>query len=198
MLGACGYTDGGDGTDTLAVLASATYSLAAGSVTYSVEVQQNEVDVEDATVTLSSGDWSLALGGSGGGYLGEDGEYRRALRLEVARGQDSLWGKLEGPGPHRIEAPANGANFAAGAVDVVWATDDGVVADTVLIHLQKTGYITTVDDDTGSFTIPAAGVVAGSSQALTVRRQNRVDLQGGAPGSFFTVGYEVRNVVNIQ
>lgn len=199
---ACGYTDSGDGTRTLQVVAELSYDVGNRD-----NVMRARVTVRKAGIHVSGASVAIIDGESGARFALEEnggnerydasiaGGYRRRIELEIRSGNDNLTGRLEGPGAHLIEAPAHGSRVELSGgdkLDVHWQTEDGLAADEVRVDLDQADYTTTLNEDRGRDEVPMATLRAGSEK-VEVERRNRVVLTGGDGQSTMQISYEVEN-----
>ncbi len=207
-LAACGtYTDGGDGSGTLTVEATARFAPGNDEgMRLRVNITKDGQDVDDATVVFEDGDSTdtfFAEAQGNGRYEFNTGSrgYRRKLELKISREgtDDELEGKLEGPGPFRIEQPANDdlVEISDGDdLEIIWVTEDGIKADEVRVEVDEADYQDTDDDDDGQLEVPRARLRLGPDQ-IEIHRINRVKLEGGAGNSSFTISYEATNDIQV-
>lgn len=203
-LGACSYTDSGDGTQTLLVTATISFD---GSTDTRVNVERLGAAVSGATVTLHDPDKDETLtltedlpSNSGRYELNAIPGYRRRLELKVESGGDNLQAKLEGPGAHFITDPQGSQlikrTSQGSQLEVKWGTKDGLRADEVTIELDD--FKTTQSEDSGSFDQIAMARVKDGARDLRVERRNRVSLDGGSGGSTMTIEYAARIEINVE
>lgn len=212
LLAACTYTDGGEGTKTLFVVASSRFDVGgANGAEMIVEVSKDGAAVSDVLVRLRDDDsdelFELPESAVAGRYSSTVPGYHRRLQLAVQSGSDALEAKLEGPGPHVIESPRAGGvdrSGMGGELDVAWATEDGLRADEVVVSIRNVDAHDiveerTITDDTGSYDeIPMAVFPPNADNyRLTLTRRNRVDLDGGTSGSTFVVSYGVETTFTL-
>jgi hypothetical protein len=208
IAGCGGYTDPGTGSHTLTVQADLAYHLGNSTTAVDVTVETaGPVGVADATITVHDPDANTTTpvpyqpGPNGNAYHLALGGWHRRIELSISAPEGSLEAKIEGPGPHHIDAPQQGELLSYGGMGdnllVEWATVDGLKADAVTVDLQDAQFSTTLSDDTGSTTIPKAKLAHALNQTETVRvtRQNHVALAGTikGSGSTMTMSYEVGN-----
>ncbi|MEO1175247.1 MAG: hypothetical protein AAFX94_24810, partial [Myxococcota bacterium] len=115
-LAACGdFTDEGSGTGTLEVEARAVYEVSDDRTDVRVDVVISSGSLEsviaelrddetDETRTMERVDLGL---NSRARFTESYSGYAKRLELRVQRGSDELDGRIEGPGRHVIEFPAN-------------------------------------------------------------------------------------------
>jgi hypothetical protein len=207
-LVACGsYTDAGKGSNTLTVEATARFAPGGDEgMRLRVNITKDGQHVDDATVVFEDGDSTdtfFAEAQGNGRYEHNTGSrgYRRKLELKISREgtDDELEAKLEGPGPFRIETPANDdiVEISDGdELEVVWVTEDGIKADEVRVQLDEADYEDTDDEDDGQVEVPRSRLRLGADQ-VEIHRVNRVKLEGGAGNSSFTISYEASNDIQV-
>lgn len=205
-LAGCGYTDAGDGSKTLVVVADAVYSASEDNqLRVDVTVSKDGVGVTGATVKFTDGESGDVFtvpphGGQDGRYRGDLTGYHHSLAIEVDSGDDNLEAQLEGPGTHVIAEPVNGARLTRDDVanlDIEWEVSDGIRADKVHIEIGDNVCTTTEIEETGSLTLPCKGLPAGSS-FVRVRRSNQISLEGGVGESNFELSYQVTNQIVVE
>jgi hypothetical protein len=190
-VAACGgnsYTDPGHGTATL--LVNGTFGYEGGGAQIDVHVVRAGAAVTDATVIVSSnlGTVTLTPNGGGGDYQGVQPGWADGFSVSVKSGTDNLQGGIDAPNPVQITSPDPGVSFDPhmapnGLVHVTWAGDR---ADTA--HVESKDFKIDLTPDSGSTDIPATSFVS-DHQDIDVRRENSVNLAGGAPGSTLTARY---------
>jgi len=208
-LAACGYTDAGNGTDTLLVTATARFTVGDDSTDVRVQVHKAGVAVDNATtIDVRDGDtgdiFPLTHEGSATYRVSIPG-YHRRLALEVQAPNssggkaDALVAKLEGPSPHVIVNPKAGGltrGSQGTTLDIEWACNDGVGADQVTIGVD-TGFSKVVTSDSGKAAGPAMAALPSGSYQLTVTRTNTTELAGGVTGSAFSISFGVETRFDI-
>ena len=159
--------------------------------TVSVRVERDGAVVPDAIVSLRRSDREapdvLLPSEDDGRYVGDHVGYVPAYELSVEAGPDTLDGvRIELPAVHAVTAPAPAARVPAGnPLAVTWDALDA--ADRVTVSLGAAQ--TVLPDDPGTAELPAAALAAlvadGAEvdRPLTVTREVRLALEGGAAGS---------------
>jgi len=213
---ACGYTDGGSGTNTLEVVATLVYETRHSDegMQADVSIRKNGLAVEGATVILTDGDKNDAVtvpqhdNGQNTRYRTDSTHlllgYRRKLELRVESGSDRLEAKLEGPGPHLISKPTNDEQMSRGdlgdSFEVRWKTEDGIAADEVVITVTSQNTddrVRTVSGDPGKYDMSST-TLENFDNNIRVLRRNRLRLSGGTGASEMTLGYEASNRVVVN
>jgi hypothetical protein len=213
LFSGCSFTDEGDGSGTLSVQATVTYSLEDNESHFDVQVRDRSAAfVTDATVELTEDGGSTfqipVQNQNQGRYERRETGYFRNLSLRVERngGADWLEASLEGPGPHSIVTPANGTRLsyddAREELDVEWATTDGVMASEVILEIWTPPPNPQVlhqekPEDTGEFTIENGSPQQGGN-VIRVSRGTDVKLAGATGVSFYKIFYDVRNDVVLE
>jgi hypothetical protein len=207
VLAACGGQTGtavsrnNGGTGSLNLLVKADVDgvvSSAGSLTDLVVTIQDRLGnkVSGATVTIANQIWgSVALAETAAG----SGDYRKTQAsfpsgdfsltvtcnpCSVAQAP-SITGNIQGvvlggPGLHAINYPSAGGSVpAAQPVLVSWTTP--IQAAYATITTNSFGPVSAADS--GTYTIPATGNPAATSQSLNVARYNEVAIAGGLSGS---------------
>lgn len=199
-----GFTDTGDGTQTLDVIAVAMYSLGSDRTDLRVEVGVRDGDANRAVVELTDdeSDDQLRLEVSNSDentavFRGSFAGYRRRLELDVRRDDDELSAKLEGPGRHQIESPTNGeavvfSDLSDDGLNVEWTVDDGLEADRIRVELEDSDVDAVLLEDEGEFDFARATLELGD-ETIEVERINEIELSGGVPGSTFEIRYSIEN-----
>ena len=186
-LVACGdggvRSDPGGGTGTLLVRADVEVDGEGAGLR--VTVDRNGQDVDDALVTIRSdgGDVTLPLVG-GGEYRAEQAGWNDWYDLEVRAGDDWLDGGIETPDLPIItdpsgDAPLDPHTVDGGQVRVAWTGEDAMTARVRVGDFEDRGA------DDGEVMVPATAFNDGEME-ISVRRENAVDLAGGASGSRLT------------
>lgn len=192
----CGSkTDPGGGTDTLTALVEVRFSPA-DRTTIEVDLRSAANNpVVGATVTLDDvdrGNQASAVEESPGSYRGGFDGYARTVAIELSTPDgDRLNAQLEGPAPHVLTRPTDGAIVRRGDFDslkVIWAAESDAEAAEVE---AGDGEPVRRDGDPGEAELPLGPLLDGP-QTLTVRRETTVDLAGGLPGSKMRSRYETR------
>lgn len=205
LLTACGdFTDGGSGSGTLEVDARASYSSDTDRTEIRVDVRVQAGDPDDARVRITDDESNEVLelevtpnaGLNVARFNGVFSGYRQRLEIEVERGSDDLDGKIEGPGRHVIESPANGTAVSlddiGNSLEIEWAVEDGLRADSVTVSLDESDFDATVTDDRGDLDVDVEFLELGDEE-IEVQRTNSVVLSGGLVGSKFDFSYSVEN-----
>lgn len=196
--GACGYSDPGKGTQTLAVTGALDASFATLATALDFVVLKEAQPITDATITLQDADSRdtvvVPFDASSQRYLGLwPGLHRRVL-VQVAHGADSLEAQVEGPARHTVAHPHQGAVLRRqDPLDVRWATEDGVRADSVAVVVRdgdREVMRHVLRHDSGQDHIVATALGAGSVD-LTVARETALVPRGGAEGSTLVCRYSV-------
>ena len=206
-LTACTYTDSGSGTKTLLAIVRGNYRPDHGRLDFNVELSRNSLPSPAAVITLVDSDSKEAVTLQDQGsnnrrteYQGELAGYHRRLELKITSTNGSLDAKLEGPGPHVVIEPLNQAQVSRADVGsnltIAWRVEDGVRADAVDIE-NEWGAAIHLSEDTGKAETSAAAIRPGPT-SFNVARTNNVELGGGAPGSQFSISYEVRSHFTIN
>lgn len=185
----------GDGNEVLLVVADADFDANDNETNVQVEVFRNGQRLDDTNSQVQIG-------------IGEDGAlqilqfngnrfninlpgYTRELHLVVVSGGDGVEAVFEGPDATVIEAPVAGqvVNITEGEdLRVEWDSEDNDNATEVRVSTQ--GFNTTIIGDPGDFTIPFIDVDI-DADTVSVQRTNVALLDGGAPGSTFSITTEV-------
>jgi len=200
-LASCGgFTDGGDGSHTLAVDARASFEAGNGSMDVRVSVDKSSAHVAGAIVTVrdDASNAVFTLDDTGNSYRANiAGGYRRRLQLDISSGSDKLTAKLEGPGPHFVSKPFEDQTIKLGGdpLTVEWAVSDGIRAQGVAVSLDGSDYRGETTHDDGSVDIPRELLRAGDD-TIHVERTNDVVLDGATPGSTFVMSYEASSHVH--
>lgn len=198
LLSACGYTDEGDGTQTLFVEARVRYHAGNGRTSADIRVEKDGNHVGGANVTLTDGDTDdvLDLGEQGNRYTyDQTSGFHRRLALRIEAGDDRLSAQLEGPGVHIIDSPVNGAQLVrddlGDELSVEWTVEDGIQADLVRIVVGGEEY--QPSDDNGSFDRVRVADIDPGSQEVHLERSNSLSLTGGTARSTFEMIYDADN-----
>lgn len=192
-LAACGSdgitTDPGRGSGTLLVDGSVGYE--GGAAELRVTVERAGVAVLDAVVEMESDLGTVALVHEGGGsYRALQAGWGDGYLLRVEAGEDYLEGAIDAPAAVQLTEPDPLVPFdphlaANGMVLVRWAGDGADAARVKTKDFEWTGV------DAGELQVPAI-VFVEASQELEVRRENRVILAGGAPGSDLNAHFDAK------
>ncbi len=204
---ACGYTDGGGGSNTLEVIATLEYRTSENEMASEVQVRKSGAAVEGATITLTDGETDERFvaeqqnSGQNVRYRVTIPGYHRRIAIKVEQGSDDLHGQLEGPGTHIITSPSNAQivdrSSSGDDLSVRWKTTDGIAADEVTLRLSDGDYQTTLKDDHGKGSIPVSKLGAGDETVHVIRR-NRVTLEGGVGASALEISYHVENTIVVN
>ncbi|MEM6730601.1 MAG: hypothetical protein AAF658_03545 [Myxococcota bacterium] len=200
LCGCGGFTDTGSGSGTLEVEVDTSYALEQNRTEVRVDVRVSSGDPASAGVVVRDDESGEVVeldvtlqGVEAARYRGSFEGYRQRLELEVERGNDELTARLEGPGRHVIENPANGSVLSVSSdLDIEWSVEDGLSADAVTIELDDSGVDVTVSDDDGDFEVDEDSLEAGE-ETVSIERINIIVLDGGLPGSSWEFSYEVEN-----
>lgn len=206
LAAACGYTDAGDGTQTLNVTAVLSYHLEDNETHIALAVKRNLDFLPGAQVTLRDDETGELytipeVAHPTQNYRDHIGGHHRRLELSVVAGADNLTARIEGPGPFVVPQPEHNRPITIADLGehltVKWRPDDGLPADEVRVRLERADVDQLIEADEGHYQIRSIYLETGS-ETLRVERINRVLLAGGTPGSFLTSGYEVRNDFVVQ
>lgn len=191
---ACGYSNEGQGSQTLLVKANLSYMAGqSGKTDVLIDISRDDQPVHGAKVALVDDDNQKAytVTETGSSYQAHIQGYHRRLFLSVEAGKDNLSAQIEGPGIHRVTAPLQGEQIETKDDLVVkWSTNDGVRADEVFMTLEAAAYSTKTAHDDGSYTIAESKLARGTDK-LTVLRRNSLTLAGGVEGSSITMSYGI-------
>lgn len=199
---ACGYSNPGEGTGTLVVQGALDSSFATLATQLRFVVTQNAAAVPDATITLVDADsreaFVVPFDRVNNSYQGTWPGLHRRTTVEVSRGGDSMKAQVEGPSRHTVAHPHAGAVLRLqDALDVRWATEDGVRADRVFVVVSDADREImrhTLTHDSGQDHIVSAAL-GPSSVLLTVSRETELVPRGGAEGSALLSRYSVSTQV---
>jgi hypothetical protein len=185
----------GDGNEVLFVTASASFDDNDNETNVQVDVFRdgNRLDDTNSQVQIGIGeDGALQdLQFQGNAFRIDLPGYTRELHLVVLSGGDNVEAVLEGPDATFIEEPVAGQviNISEGEdLRVEWDSEDNDNATEVRVSTQ--GFNTTLIGDPGDFTIPFVNVNF-DADTVFVERTNIALLDGGAPGSTFSISTEV-------
>jgi len=199
LSAACGESDdAGGGTRTLWVSARAETD---GSVTgtylvVSVRDGSEAGDlVTDAEVVLrgeKNGQLLLPwqeesfAGFRNGAYVRSAIPWDTGWQLEISRGGDRLDAFLKTPGLTQIIRPVGGTTYsrASGRPLMVEWTAKGERADRIQVSLERADQTVELTEDDGEVSFDAGQLEVGEED-VTVRRANRLELNGGVVGSTF-------------
>jgi hypothetical protein len=202
-LAACGgFTSEGDGSHTLEVDARVSFEEGTATMNARVSVTQRGAQVEGATVTLRDDDTEAVfpLENDGNFYRSNiAGGYRRKLELTVARGDDKVSAKLEGPGQHFIVKPFDGTRVELGddPLKINWSVSDGIRADDVAVTIDGTDYRGESNKDRGEVEIPRELLRPGDA-VVRIERSNSVKLDGALGASTFVLSYQALSHVTFE
>lgn len=194
----CSFADTGEGSGTLSVNGELDCSFASQSTAVTFNVMEGSAAVEDANVTLQDGDshesvhvpFDAALGQYSVQWPG----YHRHVTVQIWRGADGLMARLEGPARHTVVHPHMGASLRlADGLDVRWAAEDGVRAQTVVVLVDDhLGHVVshTLGHDGGQHHIAPASLSPGAA-TLTVERAEKLTLSGAVAPSAIVSRYSV-------
>lgn len=202
MVAGCGYTDPGDGTETLLVQARITYSAQQARALLDVQIERDGSVVNGASVVVvdAASGRKYELPQDGNRYRSSLDDYHRRMRLRVESDADALEAQIEGPGPHTIAQPENNARLSSTELSnlrVAWKTSDGLRADEVRIRLNEDTCRLTTGRDVGNASLACAEEASGAA-TLVVERVNRVQLAGGTAGSSMELGYRASNQLIVE
>ena len=197
-LVACGYADPGDGTGTLKVVGTLACSFDTMQTEVHLEVSGTAQAQSNANITLLDADSKetvhVPADADAGHYTAAWPGCHRRVMLQVWSEADGLMARLEGPGLHTVAHPRAGSVMSVhDALDVVWATRDGVRAQEVLLEVtgeneQVARHILNHDRGHDHF---KADVLAPGRSTLRVRRSHTLELLGGQEGSQVVASYSV-------
>lgn len=187
LVSACGSDGDGIGTNpgngTGNLLVRGQISLEDGSAEAVVDVSLAGQDVIDAVVVVDDGDNEVTLTHAGGGeYRGTLPGWKDGYHVRVDSGSDFVEGSIEAPSLPDLTYPVAGQAFdpmadSDGIIEVTWS---GESADTVRLKTKDFEFGPVAD--TGTIDVPAV-TFTDDTQDIEIRRENHVDLIGGAPGS---------------
>jgi hypothetical protein len=203
---ACGYTDGGDGTGTLEVVAEIIYRTHDNDTEVEISVEKDGSTVNDATVELTDGEsgetFSVSQANPNETYEASIDSYHRRIKLRVESGADRLEAQLEGPGVHRVVHPENDSILRLAELgsefEVRWDTEDGLAAQEVIVKIDDDfshtirGY-----QDPGHYGVPTSYLESDDAD-VSVWRINKVSLNGGIGESRMEIEYRARNSVVVE
>lgn len=192
----CGSkTDPGGGTETLSVLVECLFG-ASDRTAIEVDLRSAASNpIAGATVRLEDvdrGNEATAAMESPGSYRGSFGGYARTIRVELETPDgDTLYAQLEGPAPHVLTRPPDGAIVERGGFETLKITWDAAAPAEAAEVEAGDGQPVRVDGDPGEAELPLAPLLNGP-QTLRVLRETTVELAGGLPGSRMRSRYETR------
>lgn len=197
LAAACGFTDAGQGTGTLAVTGELNCAFATMKTDVAFSIAGTDAALTNANITLLDEDTHDALHvaytGTPGQYAATWPGYHRRISMQIWSEADGLMARLEGPGRHTVAHPRSGAVLPLkDAVDVLWSTDDGVRAQNVALTVADAqgGTQALLAHDGGQHQLPSAALHEGRA-TITVSRSAQVELLGGARTSVVRMSYSV-------
>ena len=190
-LGACAFTDPGNGTDTLMVVIDMNYNAnTTDNTAVTATVNQGDLRVGNANIVLTDSDTGQNFTIDPNAGVNLIAGYHRRMEVRVTAGANTLTCQLEGPSRHTVTAPLTAQQHSiTDDLNITWQTPDGLHADQTVIVAANSAYQTTTNDD-GWFTIPARYLRPGDEQT-TVRRVSQVTPAGGTNGSLVRTTYEI-------
>ena len=191
-----GPVDGDSGGGSGALLVRASIDSEEGGAEVDVSIERAGRDVDDATVVIGTDGADLILERDGEGrYRGRDAQWSGWYTIEVTAGDDWLDGGLESPDRPILVDPDPAEAFDPHQAEdgVVLVTWDG---DLALSARVKTKDFEWSGADEGGLEIPAV-MFEEDEQEIEIKRENEIDLAGGAAGSFLAVetGSKTRLIV---
>jgi len=208
LLTACGGSDPGSGTQTLYVEATATSDGSSDGTSLLVVVRDGSSSgsfIQDAQVTLI-GDRGTTYAPAFVGIFGLGGYYKNGInweggwRLRIVRGNDNMEAYVAGPGLTDITAPAENSTFdraAAQSLVVAWKDEMGRAMPNASVKFRRANVDRTTQD-TGSFPVDSATLVAATDERITVTRWTELSLKGGVTGSSFKAQTTVERNIIVQ
>jgi hypothetical protein len=191
-----GPVDGDSGGGSGALLVRASIDSEEGGAEVDVSIERAGRDVDDAAVVIGTDGADLILERDGEGrYRGRDAQWSGWYTIEVTAGDDWLDGGLESPDRPILVDPDPAEAFDPHQAEdgVVLVTWDG---DLALSARVKTKDFEWSGADEGGLEIPAV-MFEEDEQEIEIKRENEIDLAGGAAGSFLAVetGSKTRLIV---
>ncbi|GAB4303606.1 MAG: hypothetical protein Kow0090_19200 [Myxococcota bacterium] len=194
-LSACSLSDPGSGTNTLGVEAKLTYRSSENLSRVTVVVRNKTGNlVKNADVGLQTETGKIIRIPSdpySPGYYRETIEgYENLLTLIVKRGEDDyLEATLEGPGRHVIVSPYNDYVLDSQKQPTLlakWKEEGG--GEVTGVQIRTRLFVERFNDDVNSVRLGIERLKRGR-ELIEVERENSIDLEGGLPGSIFTIKY---------
>jgi len=199
LLTACGGSDPGSGTQTLFVQATAESDGSPDGSKLTVVVKNGSssgANLDTAMVTLI-GDrgttytvpWTGAtlFGVVLGDYHMSSINWEGGWRLRITNANDNLEAYIAGPGLTDITAPAENSTFVKSSAQnlvVTWKDEMGRAMPNASVKFRRANVDRTTQD-TGSFPVDSATLVAATDERITITRWVDVSLKGGITGSSF-------------
>ena len=193
LVAACGSkTDPGSGTQTLTARVEISASPERTVIEVALSAGRNPIAAADVRVEdVDRGGTTTAEAGAPGSFRASFNGYARTVRIELSTPDGGrLEAQLEGPAPHVITRPTEGARVRRAGFEtlkVTWDADDDAQA---VVLRGGDGDPVRLEGDPGEGELPLAPLLDGP-QTLQVERETRVDLHGGIPGSQMRSRYAV-------
>jgi hypothetical protein len=193
LLAACGSkTDPGTGTQTLTALVDITATAERTVVEVDLSAGRNPIATAEVTLEdVDRGNEAAAEARAPGSFRAGFNGYARTIRIRLTTPDgDRLEAQLEGPAPHVITRPTEGARVRRGDFETMKVTWDADAPAEAVAVAAADGAPLSLDHDPGEAELPLAPLLDGP-QTLEVVRETSVPLDGGLPGSKMRSRYAV-------
>lgn len=192
LLAACGgKTDPGTGTGTLTALVEISATPERTVVEVDLSAGRNPIALAEVLLEdVDRGGTATAEPAAPGSFRAAFDGYARTIHIALTTPDgDALEAQLEGPAPHVITRPTDGARVRRAGFDTLLVQWDAAQAAEA-VAVTAGGPLVTLDHDPGEAELPLAPLLDGL-QTLEVRRETSVSLDGGIPGSRMRSRYQV-------